>query len=221
MRSLRPHAPGWTVKFSAIYVFNYPYRWMVLECSQHLLSIRGALYKWLLLAVYCGRLVNPLAVRRVLLCYVQSVTNSIKKMENSTSNTTTPGDPSFLWKAEPTQRGTFGIFSFCLSTLIICVWSALHFDIPTARHKLTHQFFIHVYWMVVALIAPEVLLCAAINQRIDAEILTRKAIEYLPQKLAKPGIFARCFHLRAKPEAVSTPKFSPFCCNSLDLAGAP
>jgi hypothetical protein len=154
---------------------------------------------------------------------VQSVTDVIKQMENLTSNTTTPGDPSFLWKAEPTQRGTFGILSFCLSTLIICVWSALHFDIPTTRHTLTHRIFIHVFWMAVALIAPEALLCAAIDQRIDSELLTRKAVEYLPQKLAKPGIFARCFHLitRRKPEAVSTRKLPYFCSNSLDLAGAP
>jgi hypothetical protein len=72
--------------------------------------------------------------------------------------------------------------------------------------------------MIVALIAPEALLCAAVNQRLDAEILTRKAIKYLPQKLAKPGIFARCFHLitkRAKLEAVSIPKFPYSSINSL------
>jgi len=120
-------------------------------------------------------------------------------MENPANNTTTPGDPSFSWKPEPTQRGTFGIFSFCLSTLIICVWSALHFDIPATRHTLTHRIFIQVSWMVVALIAPEVLLCAAINQRVDAEILMAKAA-------AEPTILARLFYLvtrRARP-AVST-----------------
>ena len=126
-------------------------------------------------------------------------------METPASNTTSPGDPSFLWKPEPTQRGTFGILSFCLSTLIICVWSALHFDIPITRLTPTHQFFIHVSWLVVALIAPEVLLCAAIDQRVDAEILMKTAVEHFP--LAKPGIFARLFHYtprRAMEEAVST-----------------
>ena len=126
-------------------------------------------------------------------------------METPASNTTSPSDPSFLWKPEPTQRGTFGILSFCLSTLIICVWSALHFDIPITRLTPTHQFVIHVSWMVVALVAPEVLLCAAINQKVDAEILMKRAVEHLP--LVKPGIFARLFHYaprQAKLEAVST-----------------
>ena len=115
-------------------------------------------------------------------------------MENPASNTTTPGDPSYWWNAEPTQRGTFGILSFCLSTLIICVWSTLHFDIPTTRHTPTYRFFIQVFWMVIALIAPEVQLCAANNQRIEAGYLVKKAAEYLPsQELAKPGIFTRLF----------------------------
>lgn len=151
-------------------------------------------------------------------------------MENPAGNTTTPGDPSFFWKAEPTERGTFGILSFCFSTLIICVWSTLHFDIPTTRHTPTYQFFIHVSWMAVALIAPEALLCAAINQRIDAEILVKKAAEYLPspQELAKPGIFARllqyCIPKRAKMGDVST-QYEAFTLYSssnslLDLAGA-
>jgi len=124
-------------------------------------------------------------------------------MENPANNTATPGDPSFLWKPEPTQRGTFGIFFFCFSTLIICVWSALHFDIPATRipiDKLTYKIFIPVFWMVVAVIAPEALLCAAINQRVDAEILMAKVV-------AEPTILARLFYFvtrRAKPDAVST-----------------
>lgn len=84
--------------------------------------------------------------------------------------------------------------------------------------------------MAVALIAPEALLCAAINQRIDAEILVKKAAEYLPspQELAKPGIFARllqyCIPKRAKMGDVST-QYEAFTLYSssnslLDLAGA-
>ena len=149
-------------------------------------------------------------------------------MENPANNTTTPGDPSFLWKPEPTQRGTFGIFSFCFSTLIICVWSALHFDITPTRVPPTNRFFIQVICMVIALIAPEVLLWAAINQRVDSESLMRRVLEYLPQNSGKPGMFARLF--RAKSEAVSTqhqledvstPKPPHSGSNSLDFAGAP
>jgi magnesium-transporting ATPase (P-type) len=113
-------------------------------------------------------------------------------MENSTSETITAGEPLFLWMAEPVQRGTFGILSFCFSTLIIYVWSALHFDILATHHTFTRQFFIHASWVVTALVAPEVLLCVTINQMIGAGKLVKKAVKYLSsQELAKPGMLAK------------------------------
>jgi len=108
-------------------------------------------------------------------------------MDNPATNTTTPSDPPHPWVAEPKQRGTFGIISLCLSTLIICLWSTLHFNIPTRRFTATRRFFIQVSWMFLALLAPEFLLYTAINERINAGILLRKALKFHPH-LAKPGM---------------------------------
>lgn len=132
-----------------------------------------------------------------------------KQMENRETNTSSP----YLWVEGPTQRNTFGIFSFCFSTMIICMWNTLHFDIPTTRHSRPYRFFLRVSWMLVALLAPEALLCAAIHQRIDAATLAKEAFQYLPhQQLDKPGMFAYAFNYilgRAKPGDVSTQYHTP------------
>ena len=104
--------------------------------------------------------------------------------------------------AEPKQRGTFGIISLCFSTLIICIWSTLHFNIPIRRYTATRRFFTQVWWMLIALIAPEVLLFLAINERITAGALVKKVLKFHPH-LAKPGMFTRIYNwaLRGRAEA--------------------
>ena len=108
-------------------------------------------------------------------------------MESPAINSTTPGDPLYLWMGEPEQRGTFGILAICISTMTICVWSTVHFNIPTPRRTPTRRFFTQVLWMVIALIAPEVLLLCAIIERIDAAILVKETLASHPE-LAKPGM---------------------------------
>ena len=126
-------------------------------------------------------------------------------MENPTTNTTTPSNPPYLWIGEPNQRTTFGILSFCFSTLIICVWSTLHFNIPIRRHTATRRVFIHVSWMVFALLAPEVLLYLAVNERIMAGALLKRVLKLHPD-LEKPGMLARMYNYfggRGKSKDVS------------------
>jgi hypothetical protein len=67
--------------------------------------------------------------------------------------------------------------------------------------------------MLVALLAPEALLCAAIHQRIDAAAVAKEAIQYLPhQQLAMPGMFTRAINYtlgRANPGDVSPKRQAP------------
>src|SRR5258706_10309301 len=129
------------------------------------------------------------------------------KMDNLATNTTTPSNPPYLWMREPKQRGTFGIISFCFSTLVICIWSTLHFNIPIRRYTATRRFFLQVSWMILALLAPEVLLYLAINERITATLLLKQVLKFHPH-LAKPGMLAHIYNwIRggAKSKDVSTP----------------
>jgi len=114
-------------------------------------------------------------------------------MENPATNTTTPGDPPYLWVAEPRQRGTVGILWFCFTTLIICIWSTMHFDIPTRRYSAIRRFVLQLPWMILAFLAPEVLLFLAINERITAGILLEKVLVF-DRSLAKPGRLAQMYN---------------------------
>ncbi|KAF1355436.1 hypothetical protein BDV97DRAFT_345548 [Delphinella strobiligena] len=37
---------------------------------------------------------------------------------------------SAVWHPEPDYRGTFGILSLCLTTMFLCIWTAVHLNIP-------------------------------------------------------------------------------------------
>jgi hypothetical protein len=136
-------------------------------------------------------------------------------MDENARNSTTPSDPPFLWVGEPNQRTTFGILSLCFSTLVICVWSTVHLNIPTTRYSPTRRFFVQVLCMLIALVAPEVLFFLAMVQRMSASILVKEAVECLPSRyLAKPGILARAYNYilgRAKSGHVSAPTLSFKC----------
>lgn len=58
------------------------------------------------------------------------------------------------WRASPTVRGTFDILSSCIITMLLCVWTAVHLNIPPPENwwkpKLRK-----VGWLVLALLAPE------------------------------------------------------------------
>ena len=114
-------------------------------------------------------------------------------MSNPTANITSPGNPPYLWEGEPKKRGTFGIISFCFSTLIICIWSTIHLNIPIRRYTATRRFFHQVFWMYIALLGPELLLYLAINEMITARILLSKVLKFHPH-LAKPGMRAGMYN---------------------------
>ena len=127
-------------------------------------------------------------------------------MENPATNSTTPSSPTYLWMGEPNQRGTFGIVVLCISTLIICVWSTVHFNVPAKRRTPTRCFFTQVLWMAIALLAPEYLLYLAINEWVDAAILVKRTLAFHP-RLAKPGMLACIYNYiceLARPKDVST-----------------
>jgi len=70
-------------------------------------------------------------------------------MSNST------GAQFHTWKPEPLTRGTFSILSSCLTTMFLCVWTAVHLNVPEYK-KESQQFWRKVKWLVIALFAPEV-----------------------------------------------------------------
>ncbi|EKM48595.1 uncharacterized protein PHACADRAFT_202622 [Phanerochaete carnosa HHB-10118-sp] len=83
-----------------------------------------------------------------------------------------------LWRSGPNSRGTWEIISTCLSTLIICAWSAVHVDVPPHYRK--RSLINKVRWLLIGLLAPDWLLFAAFNQLCCAQELSQRAGIYLP-----------------------------------------
>ena len=66
-------------------------------------------------------------------------------------NSTAPHTTS--WHADPTFRGTWGLISTCLGTLFICVWKAVHMDVPLRASP--WAFVDKLGWLFVGVLAPE------------------------------------------------------------------
>ncbi|KAG9504649.1 hypothetical protein J7337_004624 [Fusarium musae] len=77
---------------------------------------------------------------------------------HSPTNTIAPA-----WIDSPNIRGTLDILQSCILTLIACVYTALHLDVPvkTAWHYI---FLYKLKWVAITLFAPEIALYMAANQ---------------------------------------------------------
>ena len=121
------------------------------------------------------------------------------------------------WQSDPDFRGTFNILSTCLSTLFICVWSAVHDDIPRGEQGVRATLR-RVGWLVAGLLAPELLLYISFHQWCMARKILKHAERKLKQRLpsssswswpsmdprkwtwAKLRTFPRIFSRRTGPE---------------------
>jgi hypothetical protein len=86
---------------------------------------------------------------------------------------------------QPDGRGTLSILFSCLLTLSLCVWSAIHLDLP--KHD-EHQFRYacrYLKWSLLGLFGPEIVIWAAWRQQISARILTRSMHEVCASSCAR------------------------------------
>jgi hypothetical protein len=68
------------------------------------------------------------------------------------------------WVSEPDGRGTWGILYSNLFTLSLCVYSAIHLNVPAQGETSSAQFWRKTKWVLVAIVAPEVILYSAWQQ---------------------------------------------------------
>lgn len=74
------------------------------------------------------------------------------------------------WIPEPDGRGTWSIVWSCFVTIFICTWSVLHLDVPE-RHGRWYLFSRKVTWMLLAALAPELILLMAVENFFEARFL--------------------------------------------------
>jgi hypothetical protein len=105
------------------------------------------------------------------------------------------GSGAIVWKAESTTRGTLSILISCISTLVLCVWSAVHLNIPEQPNERERPYlrkakwlklpkphksvpFIRkACWLVFGLLAPELVVFTAWYQHEKAKEKQEKCLQ--------------------------------------------
>jgi hypothetical protein len=75
------------------------------------------------------------------------------------------------WVSTPNERGTFSLVTSCLLTLGLCVWSAMHINIPPYGESPVQYWLRNGKWALVGFLGPELVVFAAWRQYNSAQAL--------------------------------------------------
>lgn len=78
------------------------------------------------------------------------------------------------WVPDPNGRGTSGLIISCLLTLGLCVWSALHLNIPAKEESHREYWLRRVKWAACGVLLPELVVLLAWRQWTSAGRLTKE-----------------------------------------------
>ncbi|KAI1757955.1 hypothetical protein F4782DRAFT_536656 [Xylaria castorea] len=75
--------------------------------------------------------------------------------------------------SDPDGRGTLSLLFSCLLTLALCVWSAVHLNLPEYNESDVHYLYRYLKWSILGVFGPELVIWAAWRQFISARALTK------------------------------------------------
>jgi hypothetical protein len=78
------------------------------------------------------------------------------------------------WYSAPNFRGTWDIIVSCVLTLTICVWSALHLNVPSEVSTLKQRNLRRTRWILIGIFAPELVVSTAFAQYLTAKWLKKE-----------------------------------------------
>lgn len=79
------------------------------------------------------------------------------------------------WQSDPNGRGTFTLVSSCVLTLTICVYSAMHLNVPPHRES-TFQFWLrNIKWGLLGIFGPELVIFIAWKQYLSAKSIVKRS----------------------------------------------
>jgi hypothetical protein len=93
---------------------------------------------------------------------------------------TTQNPSDVGWVSEPVTRGTSSLLYTCISTTIICTWSALHLDVPGEGLSAGYVLGAKIALFIGAIIAPEYFVVCAVLEWGVAYGLSKTMCEILP-----------------------------------------
>jgi hypothetical protein len=81
------------------------------------------------------------------------------------------------WVSNPSTRGTSDILWSCLATLTLCVYTAIHLNVPPPAEGHWAFYLRKTRWVAMAVFAPEIVLYTAFRQWYEARTLIKKLNE--------------------------------------------
>lgn len=73
----------------------------------------------------------------------------------------------------PDGRGTLSLLFSCVLTLSLCVWSAVHLNLPKYKEGENEYAYRYLKWSILGIFGPELVIWAAWRQYMSAQSLTR------------------------------------------------
>jgi hypothetical protein len=118
---------------------------------------------------------------------------------NNSANST-QSDDFVGYVSEPNVRGTTSLLISCVLTLALCVWSALHLNVPQYDASRLEMLLCNVRWIITGVYAPELVVFTAWRQWASARLLGKlvsklseesKKTKKQPHRRTTEGIVAR------------------------------
>jgi hypothetical protein len=72
------------------------------------------------------------------------------------------------WVSDPRGRGTSGLIISCLLTLVLCVWNAMHLNIPPKAETQAQYWSRSLKWVALGVLIPELVVLSAWRQWLSA-----------------------------------------------------
>jgi hypothetical protein len=72
------------------------------------------------------------------------------------------------WQPDPPGRGTWSLLYSCIFTLALCIWNAIHLNVPTLNESSLVGLRRKIKWVLIALFAPEIVVFVAFQQWLTA-----------------------------------------------------
>lgn len=98
------------------------------------------------------------------------------------SNTTSETEQYVSFVYDPNGRGTASLVLSCLLTLLLCVWQALHLNVPAQGQTTWQCIYSNIRWIIAGIYAPELVVFTAWRQWSSSKILSKSVISRLPQQ---------------------------------------
>ena len=123
-------------------------------------------------------------------------------VDTSTPANTTQPDLFVGYVSEPNVRGTTSLLLSCVLTLVLCVWSALHLNVPQQNAKPLQTLLCNARWVITGVYAPELVVFTAWRQWASARLLGKLVAKLsaestgkkqLPAPRITPGFVARTY----------------------------